>query len=138
MPANEARTSCRPNSARRAAYRMALQGRDCCCCRLAMAWDGATGDNREAGSATLSHNVDVEICEEFSVNVIDGGCWSCNWSAKAAGITDQSMYWQVRPYSLPKQKVADAWRATEVRESAVGLPGWAARKAARHALGMPF
>lgn len=137
MPTAAARATVRPNAARRAAFRMALQGRSCGTCLLPIAWDGVTV-HRAAGSGDLAHTVAVEVCGLYTPAVIFASCHACNQDSHRAGILDVSADVVSDPYDLPSQAVVNAWRATRVQEDATGLPSWQERRDARAARGLAW
>lgn len=130
----------KPNAPRRAAYWFAWQGFPCSTCLLAIVRDGKNGADRRPWSGQMGHRVDILTCRSFSTEYVGPQCWACNWDANAAGIWDQTEGWACPPYSLPSQKVANAWRAATpyVDGDGLGLPDWSARRAARAARGLSW
>ena|SRR5690242_16852187 len=114
------RSNGKPNSARRTAIRESLKSW-CGTCNLDLDWSAEVPD-KAAHKGTFGHIVAEEVGGTWDVGNIFAQCWSCNWSAKCAGITDLSPYVNVAAIPtayLPTKAVTSDRRTLPARADMV-------------------
>lgn len=132
-----ARSAVKPNSARRAAIRLSLQGAACMTCDLSLDWSReAVGT---AGAGELGHIVGAAIGGTYSAGNIGPQCHACNIDARDAGradLTDDVIMSNVPTRYVPTRLVADRPDPRDV--APIMVPDADARRVARKRRGLAW